>query len=144
MFSVLLAIGKNAENSLRAAEAIADIPDVENSVHVTVLHVAEEFNIAYGDGSTLSPENLRDEDEIEESVKNVVQFLEEQGISVSVKLSEGDVTNGIIEAADEINANRIVMAGRKRSPIGKAIFDSTTQSVLLNSNRPVTVITLDG
>ena len=142
MFTVLLAIGKNIEHSLRSAEVIAELPDAKNSVDVTVLHVAEKYHVTYGDGSTLSPDQLRDEEAVEEGVQNVVEFLEEQGISVSVKLSEGDVTTEIIETADEIDANRIVMAGRKRSPIGKAIFDSTTQSVLLNADRPVTVITV--
>lgn len=48
------------------------------------------------------------------------------------------------EAAQEINdyasaheASYIVVGGRKLSPVGKAIFGSTTQSVILGADRPV-------
>ncbi|MFB6150247.1 MAG: universal stress protein [Haloarculaceae archaeon] len=43
----------------------------------------------------------------------------------------------ILAAADEADARYLVVGGTQRSPTGKAVFGSTTQSLLLRSDRPV-------
>jgi nucleotide-binding universal stress UspA family protein len=49
----------------------------------------------------------------------------------------GDVMDEIPRYSSEQDARYIVIGGRKHSPLGKAVFGSTTQSVLLNADRPV-------
>jgi nucleotide-binding universal stress UspA family protein len=49
----------------------------------------------------------------------------------------GDASQMIVEYAEGNDAQYVVVGGRKRSPTGKALFGSTAQSVLLNSNCPV-------
>lgn len=51
--------------------------------------------------------------------------------------SVGEPAARIQDKANEHDVRYIVMGARKRSPIGKAMFGSTTQSVLLNVDRPV-------
>ncbi len=48
--------------------------------------------------------------------------------------------DGIVELADEFDADQIVMGSRKRSPTGKAVFGSVSQQVLLEADDPVTVV----
>ncbi|WP_345782540.1 universal stress protein [Halostagnicola sp. A-GB9-2] len=49
----------------------------------------------------------------------------------------GNPAEEIIEFANETDAHYIVIGGRKRSPVGKALFGSVTQSVLLDATQPV-------
>jgi nucleotide-binding universal stress UspA family protein len=74
-----------------------------------------------------------------QSVRRARDFLEDEAVSVQVRDDSGDTTQDIIRVADDVDADAIVLGGRKRSPAGKAIFGSTTQSVILNTDRPVVV-----
>ncbi|MFC7232344.1 universal stress protein [Saliphagus sp. GCM10025308] len=56
----------------------------------------------------------------------------------------GDTSTQVLNVADEYDCDHIFIAGRKRSPSGKAIFGDTAQRVILNSSVPVTVTTYEG
>lgn len=56
----------------------------------------------------------------------------------------GDPSDRIVGYADDVDARYVVIGGRKRSPIGKAVFGSTTQSVLMNSDQRVVAVMRDG
>lgn len=49
----------------------------------------------------------------------------------------GDAADEIVRYSSKNNARYIVISGRRRSPVGKALFGSVTQSVLLDADRPV-------
>lgn len=49
----------------------------------------------------------------------------------------GDPAVRIVDYAREHDTRYIVVAGRKRSPAGKVVFGSVTQSILLNADCPV-------
>ena len=48
----------------------------------------------------------------------------------------GDPSNGIFQYVSEVDASYVALAGRKRTPVGKVLFGSVTQSVILNLDRP--------
>lgn len=52
----------------------------------------------------------------------------------------GDVVSSVVNVTEERDARYLVIGGRRRSPVGKAVFGSSTQSVLLNS--PASVVTV--
>ena len=77
------------------------------------------------------------------SVRRAREILEAEGVEVTLDESSGDTAAGLIGAAEEHDADMIVVAGRKRSPTGKAIFGSVTQDVILGTDRPVLVVNAD-
>lgn len=52
----------------------------------------------------------------------------------------GDPAEEIVSYAESNEARYLVISGRKRSPVGKALFGSVVQSVMLESDVPVVSI----
>ncbi|GGM60925.1 nucleotide-binding universal stress UspA family protein [Halarchaeum rubridurum] len=52
----------------------------------------------------------------------------------------GDPVAEILAEADRRDARYLVIGGRKRTPVGKALFGSTTQSILLDAEQPVLTV----
>lgn len=52
----------------------------------------------------------------------------------------GDAANRLLKYVDEEDVRYIVIGGRRRSPVGKAIFGSVGQSIILNAEEPVVVV----
>ena len=55
----------------------------------------------------------------------------------------GEPTEEVMAVARERDARYVVVGGRRRSPVGKALFGSTTQELLLESDRPVVTVMRD-
>jgi len=55
----------------------------------------------------------------------------------------GDPADEVVNYAESNDARYLVIAGRKRSPVGKALFGSTVQTVMLDSEVPVVSIRAD-
>ncbi|MFC5279066.1 universal stress protein [Halorubrum rubrum] len=138
MYRVLIPVGDDRERSMAAAEAVSNLPSAAEEVEAVVVNVFEEFDVT-GEGGQVKSEDVWDETNFPESVDAVVDHLESAGVTVSKRREHGDVTKRILAVADEIDADGIAMGGRRRSPTGKVLFGSTTQSVLLSADCPVTV-----
>ena len=52
----------------------------------------------------------------------------------------GEPVEEVLDEADRRAADYLVIGGRKRSPTGKALFGSKTQSILLTAERPVVAV----
>ena len=52
----------------------------------------------------------------------------------------GEPAEEIRQFAEESDARFVVVGGRKRTPVGKAVFGSVTQSILLNAAAPVVTV----
>ena len=52
----------------------------------------------------------------------------------------GKPSQRVIEYAADVDADYLVVGGRKRSSVGKVLFGSVTQSILLNADCPVVTV----
>ncbi|GAB6862539.1 universal stress protein [Haloplanus litoreus] len=134
MCEILLPISRAEAGARRQAEVIMEMPMAPDEVSVTMLHVDETLTSEVG--GTLSPAQT---EEIPDSVRATTDVLEDAGINVDAVVAEGNLADTVHSLVDERDADHVVVAGRRRSPTGKALFGSDVQSIILNATVPVTV-----
>ncbi|WP_336328137.1 universal stress protein [Halovenus sp. HT40] len=138
-YTVLLPVDRESNRADRAAAAVTNLPGDHGEVTAVVLHVVEPFQ-GTDEGGMVETEDLYESGEFPDSVDAAVDALEDAGITTERRQVEGDPAETILSVAQELDADNIVMSGRKRSPAGKVLFGSTVQSVLLSADRPVTTV----
>lgn len=124
MYEVVVAVDTDEARARRQAETVAALPASDASVHATILH---DFTDNPEGGSVGQVA----------AVRRAREVLEAAGVEVTLRESSGDPATAIVELADELDADLICVAGRKRSPAGKALFGSVAQDVFLETERPV-------
>lgn len=90
-------------------------------------------------GGTTEGEKIR---EAEENLVKAGQFLDEQGVKNETHLLIRGRTPGedLVQYARENGCDEIVLAVKSRSKVGKLIFGSTAQYVILKAECPVVSI----
>lgn len=128
MYRVLVPIDTNEDRALSQARAAADLQRTGNNLEIILLHVFDDRDTA----ETTSVTQL-------DIGKRVADYLSDQGASVKSESRHGDPASAIVQAAKELNADSIILGGRKRSKLGSLIFGSVSQTVALEADRPVTI-----
>lgn len=100
--------------------AIEDVPDIESASY----DVDQATEGAGQVAADLASEALTDVDVEYEAVGAI-----------------GEEADRILGTAEEYDCDHVFLAGRRRSPTGKAIFGDTGQHVILNFAGPVTIVT---
>lgn len=126
MYEVLLGLDDNDERAVAQARTVANLPHADEAVRATLLHVFTENP----GGASVTQVS---------SVRRAREHLEEAGVEVAFAEESGDPADRILQVARERDVDMIAVAGRRRSPTGKAVFGSVTQSVVLEADRPVVV-----
>lgn len=86
---------------------------------------------------------------VDEAVDGAAKFAENIGREVLADVDVeyetvprlGEKADEVLAVAEERDADHVFMAGRKRSPTGKALFGDDTQRVILEFDGAVTVLT---
>ncbi|QLK26642.1 universal stress protein [Natrinema zhouii] len=151
MYRVLLPVDESESRARAQATAVRDLPGAATDVSVDVLHVREETGgtdaewAAGGFAEEYADEMARvaDDESLPASVEAAVDTLEAEDLEWTVRTAMGDPADAILEAAAEYDSDAIVVGVQGRSPVGKALFGSVTQSVILEGNRPVMVVSTD-
>lgn len=71
------------------------------------------------------------------------ETLSDAGIksTVHARLSNGESDGDrLVELTEEVDADLVIVGGRKRTPTGKAVFGSTAQTIMLTASCPVTFV----
>jgi|AntDeeMinimDraft_5_1070356.scaffolds.fasta_scaffold00041_19 nucleotide-binding universal stress UspA family protein len=134
MYRVLIPVDTSEERALAQAEYVTSLPNAAESVEAYLLFVFTEDS----DDLPQEFETFKSASRIG-SVRRAQEALEDAGIEVTILEDSGDTEDDILEEAGAYDVDSIVLGGRKRSPVGKAIFGSTTQGIILSSDRPVVV-----
>ena len=128
MYHALLPIDNDEDRVMAQARAAADLSRAGEAVEVTFLHVFDDQKRADDTSATrLSAGN------------KAADYLRDCGITTHSESRAGDPSEMIVRVADEINADSIILGGRKRSSLGALIFGSVSQTVMLDAEYPVMI-----
>ena len=136
---VVVTVGETPdEGLLLEAERLAT--DRELDLHV--VHVIGESEFKQLEETSIKetgqPLNL---DTVRDYAKSVADDAASGTISVYTPIGlEGEEAARIVQYVSKVDADYVVVGGHKRSPVGKAMFGSVSQSVLLNADCPVLLV----
>jgi nucleotide-binding universal stress UspA family protein len=146
--TILLAVGPgDADRARRLAEETVDIAGPTGAT-VVLLHVftREEYDETLAtldfdtSASDVSPDEVATR---HRTVRSLETAMDDAGIDFEVRGNVGEHGAGIVEAAEDVAADLVVVGGRRRSPAGKAVFGSTAQEVMLEAPCPVMFVRAD-
>lgn len=130
MSHIVLAVDDDEERARLSAEGVVSLDWDTDSMEVTVLHVFSDNP----EGAAVSQVG---------SARTARNTLEEAGIDVDLSETSGDAAEQILRFVRQEDADAVALAGRGRTPAGKAVFGSVSQSVMLDSEVPVLFIPTD-
>ncbi|PGF13845.1 universal stress protein UspA [Natrinema sp. CBA1119] len=141
--AIVAAIDRSSHAHQVVEEAVSLANAFNDSIHA--VHVLSRSEFVEMEGENVSETgDAIDLDRVREIAAAVAEeAIEDVNASADAVGLVGDASDEIIRYADENDARYIVVGGRKRSPVGKAIFGSVTQSILLNSRQPVVAIRIE-
>lgn len=129
------------DRSSRAASAVAEAAELAEAygddVHVVHVLTRAEF-MELERTSVESSGQPVPMDEVRAVAREIAaEAAESAGVDAEAAGLVGTPADEVLRYAEEHDARYVVLAGRKRSPAGKAIFGSVAQDVLLGADRPV-------
>ncbi|MEN8991339.1 universal stress protein [Avibacterium paragallinarum] len=133
-----------SEISFSAVKKAAIIAKAFNSQLTLISLVAEDpFTDAdfYYSSSIMKEYFVQAYANAESALKEAVQITTEVGVEAQSKIIKGQVSaEGVVEAANEVKADLIVMGSHGRKGFKKMLLGSFAQDILSNTELPVLVV----
>jgi nucleotide-binding universal stress UspA family protein len=122
-----------ADNALELTRKLADI----HGSRIVVVHANEVFQ-----GRAAGAPVLADEPEICEKLRGQVEELRAGGYDAELKVRTGaqQIRTLLVRAAEEVDADLIVVGTHGRGAIASAVMGSVARSLCGHSGRPVLVV----
>jgi nucleotide-binding universal stress UspA family protein len=73
--------------------------------------------------------------------------LDTEGVPHGIRhlnVGSGTASDAVLEVAEEVGADLVVVGLQRRSPVGKALLGSNAQRIILNATCPVLAVRADG
>lgn len=140
--AIVAAVNESDRDERVLEEATSLARAFDEPVHVVYVLPSDEF-VDIEKESIEETGRPLDRDTVDEYVQGVAEEIAEELDAPAKTVGlVGNIADNVVRYAEEQEARYIVVGLRKRSPTGKAVFGSVSQSILLNADRPV-VSTLD-
>ena len=144
MYTVLVPVDEVKRRVSAQLDAVLDLPTVPDGVSVELFHVREELEFTDGDdvriGEVRTDLGEADLADLPETVAMAREELAAAGVDVTVHAATGNPAAAIVDVADRFEVDELIVGTRDQSPVGKVLFGSVAQSVILDTDRPVTVV----
>ncbi len=145
--TILLAVGPGDDDRTDAlAEAVREVA-IPTGATVVLAHVFSESEYdevcrRYAVEEAVDVEDISPDDVAarHETIRALAATLDADGVAHEVRGAVGDRGRTIVDLATVLDADRVVVGGRQRTPTGKVVFGSTAQRVLLSAPCPVTFV----
>ena len=142
--TLLVAVGPGDADRVEAlATAVTEVAE-PTGARVVLLHVFGEDDLESVrerlDQSEASPTAAARR---QKTVRDLTDAFDDADVEYEVRGRVGEKADAIVAAAEDVAADRVFVAGRPRSPAGKAVFGSTAQTVMLSAPCPTTFVRAD-
>lgn len=141
--TILLAVGPM--DTVRAddlADIVLELAEPLDSTvvigHVFTADEYEEFRDKLGFDERVEDVDPHEVAARRSPVADLQETFEDAGVETEVRGKLDAISDGVVDMAIDVDADRIVVGGRRRSPAEKAVLGSVSQEIILQAPCPVT------
>ncbi|WP_418282879.1 universal stress protein [Halorubrum sp. DTA98] len=143
--TILLAL--DTEDEARAERLAEETIDVAGPTGAAVVLVHVFTDAEFDDVREKLDVDPRSEEATPDAVakrhtttRTISKALSAADVDHTIRGAVGDHADEIVAIAADVDADRVIVGGRNRSPTGKAVFGSVAQEVILTAPCPVTFV----